>query len=237
MSDDLRNNFGQPVGVPVPGWTLRSRPARTTIEGRFCRVEPLDLSRHAAQLYDVIVADKEGQTWTYLYYGPFESEADFHDWLSIAAASEDPQFYAVVDSTTGTAMGMVSYLRIETAGSISLGHIIFAPCLRRTPAATECMYLMLRRAFDDLGYRRCEWRCDWLNEKSRAAAQRFGFRLEGVFRQASVNKGRNRDTACFSIIDSEWPKIRDSFDRWLRPENFDAEGHQRERLSVLTSPD
>lgn len=230
---ELLNHFGQPVGVPVPGWVPRNRPARTTTIGHFCRIEPLDISRHAAQLYDVIVADKEGQTWTYLYYGPFEREQDFLEWLTIAAASEDPQFYAVVDNS-GAAVGVVSYLRIDnTGGAIAVGHIIFAPCLRRTPAATECMYLMLRRAFDDLGYRRCEWRCDWLNEKSRAAAQRFGFRLEGVFRQATVNKGRNRDTACLSIIDSEWPAIRNNFEHWLRPENFDGDGHQRSRLSMM----
>ncbi|RAU22274.1 GNAT family N-acetyltransferase [Paramagnetospirillum kuznetsovii] len=231
---DLTNRFGQPVGVPIPDWTTRPKPGRTTVQGQFCRLEPLDLARHTSQLYNAMVEDREGQTWTYLYYGPFKDEAEFQTWLGVAAASDDPQFYAVVDNVSGTALGMVGYLRIEnTGGSISVGHIIFAPCLRRTPAATECMYLMLRRAFDELGYRRCEWRCDALNTSSRNAAQRFGFSLEGVFRQATVNKGRNRDTACFSIIDSEWPHIRDSFQRWLRPDNFDAEGRQRERLSVL----
>ena len=205
------------------------------MEGRFCRVEPLDLDRHAAQLYDGIVADHENRTWTYLYYGPFDREEDFQCWLAEAAASTDPLFFAVVDNTTGIALGLVSYLRIEEkAGAIAVGHIIFTPSLRRTPAATEGMYLMLRRVFDDLGYRRCEWRCDTLNAKSRAAAERFGFQLEGVFRQACVNKGRNRDTACFSLIDDEWPAIRDSFQRWLRPDNFDADGHQRERLSEMT---
>ncbi len=205
------------------------------MEGRFCRVEPLDLERHAAQLYAGIVADKERRTWTYLYYGPFEREDDFRTWLAAAAASADPLFFAVVDRASGVALGLLSYLRIEeAAGAIAVGHIIFAPSLRRTPAATEGMYLMLRGVFDGLGYRRCEWRCDSLNAKSRTAAQRFGFRLEGVFRQTTVNKGRNRDTACFSIIDGEWPAIRASFEHWLRPDNFDEGGQQRERLSALT---
>ncbi|OAN43033.1 GNAT family acetyltransferase [Paramagnetospirillum marisnigri] len=234
---DLRNGFGQPVGEPVPGWTGRPRPPHAVVEGRFCRLEPLDCDRHGPQLYNGITEDKEGQTWTYLYYGPFESESDFRAWLCAAAASTDPLFFAVVDKVTGVALGVVSYLRIEPAGgAIAVGHIIFAPSLRRTPAATECMFLLLRQAFDGLGYRRCEWRCDALNGKSRAAAQRFGFRLEGTFRQATVNKGRNRDTACFSIIDSEWPHIRDSFERWLRPENFGPDGLQRERLSQMTQP-
>ena len=205
------------------------------MEGRFCRVEPLNMERHAAQLYAGIIDDRENRTWTYLYYGPFEREDDFRLWLSNAAASSDPLFFAVVDHTTGVALGLVSYLRIEEkSGAIAVGHIIFAPSLRRTPAATEGMFLMLRQVFDDLGYRRCEWRCDTLNAKSRAAAQRFGFQLEGVFRQACVNKGRNRDTACFSIIDTEWPAIRESFLRWLSPGNFDADGHQIERLSDMT---
>ena len=232
---ELLNELGQPVGNPVDGWTVRARPPRVEMAGRFCRVEPLDLERHAAQLYAGIIDDREHRTWTYLYYGPFEREDDFRTWLSAAAASIDPLFFAVVDLATGIALGLVSYLRIEAAGgAIAVGHIIFAPSLRRTPAATEGMYLMLRQVFDGLGYRRCEWRCDSLNAKSRAAAQRFGFRLEGVFRQATVNKGRNRDTACFSIIDREWPAIRASFEHWLRPENFDPAGRQRERLSELT---
>lgn len=232
---ELLNSLGQPVGTPVPGWTSRLRPSRSAMQGRFCRVEPLDLARHADQLYAGIVADREQRTWTYLYYGPFECEDDFRRWLSDAAVSADPLFFAVVDLASGVALGLVSYLRIEAAaGAIAVGHIIFAPSLRRTPAATEGMYLMLSGVFDGLGYRRCEWRCDALNGKSRTAAERFGFQLEGVFRQASVNKGRNRDTACFSIIDSEWPAIRASFQNWLRPENFDAQGQQRQRLSVLT---
>ncbi len=230
------NVLGQPVGEPIPGWSGRLRPSRQTMEGRFCRVEPLDAARHAAQLYSGIAEDKDGRTWTYLFYGPFEREADFRAWLDAAVSSEDPQFYAVVDRKTGIALGVLSYLRIDGgAGSIAVGHIIFAPSLHRTPAATEGMYLMLRNAFDTLGYRRCEWRCDTLNTSSRNAAERFGFRFEGIFRQAAVNKGRNRDTACYSIIDGEWPHVRDSFERWLRPDNFDSDGHQRDRLSAMVA--
>ncbi|CAA7620787.1 GNAT family N-acetyltransferase [Magnetospirillum sp. SS-4] len=235
MSQEV-NSLGQPVGEPIPGWTPRLRPPHTVMEGRFCRVEPLDAARHAAQLYAGIAEDVEGRTWTYLFYGPFESEAGFRAWLDDATASADPQFYAVVDRASGIALGVVSYLRIDAAaGAIAVGHIIFAPSLRRTPAATEGMYLMLRNAFDTLGYRRCEWRCDTLNTSSRNAAERYGFRFEGVFRQAAVNKGRNRDTACYSIIDGEWPHVRDSFQRWLRPNNFGADGRQRERLSTMVA--
>ncbi len=230
------NGLGQPVGEPVPEWVARSRPLRQAMEGRFCRVEPLDMERHADQLYAGITEDVEGRTWTYLFYGPFQRREDFRAWLSAAVDSEDPLFYAVVDRESGIALGVLSYLRIEAgAGAIAVGHIIFAPSLRRTPAATEGMALMLGNAFDTLGYRRCEWRCDTLNTSSRHAAERFGFHLEGIFRQAAVNKGRNRDTACYSIIDGEWPHIRASFEHWLRPENFDADGGQRERLSVMTA--
>jgi RimJ/RimL family protein N-acetyltransferase len=232
------NPFGQVVGEPIDAWAPRRRPERAAMVGRFCRLEPLVPALHGRSLYDGIQEDKEGRTWTYLLYGPFADEADFRAWLDQQAAGSDPLFFAVVDSRSGIALGLVSFLRIDpAAGAISVGHVIFAPSLRRTPAATECMYLMMRRAFDELGYRRCEWRCDSLNGKSRAAAERFGFTLEGVFRQAAVAKGRNRDTACFSIIDGEWPRVRDSFERWLEPVNFDSEGRQRLRLSDLRGGD
>lgn len=231
------NELGQVVGVPIPGWQARPRPARMPMEGSFCRVDPLDPERHGRQLYQAIAENTDGRTWTYLAYGPFASEAEFLHWLEGCAASDDPLFHVIVDHASGTALGLVSFLRIDgAAGSISIGHIIFSHSLRRTPAATEGMYLMLRRAFDELGYRRCEWRCDALNTKSRTAAERFGLRLEGIFRQAAVSKGRNRDTAFFSMIDAEWPRIRAGFQTWLSPENFDADGHQRQRLSTLTRP-
>lgn len=172
--------------------------------------------------------------WTYLSVGPFASEATYLGWLKTVAPSEDPLFYAIVDRARGQAAGLASYLRIDPPnGVIEVGHLQFSPLMQRTPVATEAMYLMMRRAFEELGYRRYEWKCDALNAPSRAAALRYGFRFEGIFRQAVVYKGRSRDTAWFSILDREWPAIKDAFERWLDPANFDAEGHQRARLADL----
>ena len=207
------------------------------MEGRFCRLEPLDPDLHGPSLFEALAEEGEPPTWTYLFYGPFAGYDDFKTWLTGCAAGHDPLFYAIVDRAKGRALGLVSFLRIEPAvGAIAVGHVIYSPALRRVAAATEAIYLMFRRAFDQLGYRRCEWRCDTLNAASRAAAQRYGFRLEGIMRQSAVYKGRSRDTACYSIIDPEWPALRASFEHWLRPENFDEAGHQREHLSQLTIP-
>ena len=174
--------------------------------------------------------------WTYLPYGPFETFDDYLGWLTDRPQSSDPLFYTVVDNATGKAVGVASYLGISPAkGSIEVGHINFSPLLQRTPAATEAMHLMMKRAFE-LGYRRYEWQCNALNAKSRAAAQRFGLSFEGVFRQTSVYKGRNRDTAWYATVDWEWPELEIAFMRWLDPANFDQEGKQTIRLSDLTAP-
>jgi RimJ/RimL family protein N-acetyltransferase len=211
-------------------------PSREPMEGRFCRVEPLDPERHATSLHEANAADAEGRMWTYLAYGPFESWDRYRAWIEQASRTSDPLFHAIVDRRTGSAAGVASYLRIDPpAGSIEVGHIAYSPRLQRTPAATEAMYLMMRRAFS-LGYRRYEWKCDTLNAASRAAAQRLGFSFEGVFRQATVYKGRNRDTAWYAVIDPEWPALEEAFLRWLDPANFDANGRQRIRLSELTGP-
>jgi uncharacterized protein (DUF952 family)/RimJ/RimL family protein N-acetyltransferase len=200
--------------------------------GRFCRVEPLDPDRHARDLWQANAGDPDGRMWTYLSVGPFADEAAYRTWLSAVAVVDDPVFYTIVDAQTGQAVGLASYLRIDPAnGVIEVGHLQFSPRLQRTPAATEAMYLMMRRAFDELGYRRYEWKCDSLNAPSRAAAERYGFRFEGIFRQAVIYKGRNRDTAWFSVTDAEWPAVRDAFQRWLDPANFDADGRQCARLS------
>ena len=202
------------------------------MEGRWCRVEPLDPDAHAAGLHAANSADTDGRMWTYLSEQPFATEAAYRTWAQAAAASSDPLFFAIVDSATGEPRGVASYLRIEPAdGVIEVGHIAYSPALQRTTAATEAMYLMMRRVFDELGYRRYEWKCNALNAGSRAAAQRLGFTYEGTFRQAKVVKGRNRDTAWFSILDTEWPRMRAAFEAWLDPSNFDAEGRQRSRLS------
>lgn len=228
------NPLGQPVGLPLPDWTPPAHPGREPMEGRFCRVEPLDPDRHAALLYEADALDTEGQTWTYLAYGPFATLESYREWAEKAAAGSDPLFFAVVDRGTGRPTGVASYLRIDPPnGSIEVGHIHYSPLLQRSPAATEAMYLMMGRAFS-LGYRRYEWKCDALNAGSRAAAQRLGFSFEGIFRQAVIYKGRNRDTAWYSIIDEEWPALQDAFERWLAPANFQPDGTQRTRLSELT---
>jgi len=208
------------------------------LRGRFCRVEPLDPERHAHDLHIANQGDVDGGMWTYLSVGPFDGEDAYRAWLTQASRSEDPLFYAIVDAESGQAVGLASYLRIDPAnGVIEVGHLQFSPRLQRTPAATEAMYLMMRRAFEELGYRRYEWKCDSLNAPSRAAAGRYGFQFEGIFRQAIVYKARNRDTAWFSITDAKWPDSKVAFERWLAPENFDAAGGQRQKLATLRAPE
>jgi RimJ/RimL family protein N-acetyltransferase len=226
------NHLSQPVGSPLPDWTPRPFPPRAPLHGRTCHVVPLDLS-HATVLFEAHALDREGRNWTYLPYGPFASAADYERWVAWAVAQQDPQFFAITEPE-GRPVGTASYLRIEPAmGVIEVGHLAFSPLLQRRPAATEAMALMMRRAFDELGYRRYEWKCDALNAPSRRAAERLGFTYEGTFRQMHVVKGRNRDTAWFSILDSEWPALRTAFERWLAPGNFDAEGRQRRSLGEL----
>ena len=227
------NHLGQPIGDPVPAWTPPPRPARDAMSGAYCRVEPLDAARHAADLFEANRRDADGRMWTYLAYGPFDTLDAYRSWAERMAASDDPLFFAVVDTASGRAAGVASYLRIDPPnGAIEVGHIAYSPALQRTRASTEAMYLMMRRAFT-LGYRRYEWKCDALNASSRAAAERLGFSFEGIFRQATVYKGRNRDTAWYAAIDRDWPRLEWAFTRWLRPENFDGDGRQRARLEDL----
>lgn len=233
---ESRNSLGQPIGFPLPHWRAPPPPPREPMAGRYCRVEPLDSARHAAQLYEANARDPTGRAWTYLSAGPFDSFGAYLAWIESFCLGDDPLFHAIVDLDTGRAAGVASYLRIDTRnGVIEVGHLNFSPLLKRRTAATEAIYLMMKRAFE-LGYRRCEWKCDALNAASRAAAQRFGFSFEGIFRQAAVYKGRNRDTAWYSVIDREWPALEEAFMRWLDPSNFDASGNQRLRLSELTAP-
>lgn len=233
--DSILNNLGQPVGMPLPGWKTPLYPPREPLEGRFCRLEPL-ADRHAAALFAANAADADGRSWTYLAYGPFATLASYREWMSATCLGDDPQFFAIIDNVQGRPAGVASYLRITPAsGSIEVGHIHYSPRLSRQPAATEAMYLLMQRAFE-LGYRRYEWKCDALNAASRAAAQRLGLSFEGIFRQATVYKGRNRDTAWYAAIDTEWPALRAAFQTWLDPANFDGTGQQRTRLSELTRP-
>ena len=229
------NEFGQPIGFAVPQWTPPPIPPRLPCEGRFCRVEPLAVAAHAADLYAANGAD-HGRMWTYMGYGPFANSDAYVAWMARVCQGTDPLFYAIVDQGTGKAVGVASYLRLDPAsGVIEVGHIAYSPLLQRTPAATEAMYLLMKQVFD-LGYRRYEWKCDSLNAPSRAAAQRLGFSFEGIFRQAVIYKGRNRDTAWYAIIDKDWPVRQDAFVQWLAPANFDNQGQQRVALTELTRP-
>jgi RimJ/RimL family protein N-acetyltransferase len=225
-----------PIGAPVPGWTTRPRPPRVSVEGRYARLEPLDPARHGPAIH-AANAEDAGVMWRYLPYGPFATLADWTRWAEPMAASVDPLFFAIVDRTTKEASGVAAFLAIVPEhGSVEVGHIALAPRLQRTRAATEAMVLMMRIVFDDLGYRRYEWKCDALNVPSRAAAQRLGFSYEGVFREHRVVKGHNRDSAWFAMVDADWPALRAAHEHWLDPANFDAAGRQRERLSELTGP-
>jgi len=228
------NQWGQPVGHPVPNWNPVPVPDRTVMEGRFCRIEPLSSDRHAVDLFNANQIDSDGRNWTYLAYGPFASLDDYIDWVDQWLASDDPLFFAIIDLASMKAVGVASYLRIDPRqGSIEVGHLNFSPLLQGKPAATEAMFLMMQRAFE-LGYRRYEWKCHSLNAPSRRAAQRLGLSYEGIFRQAAVFKGRNRDTAWYAAIDEEWSALRQAFQQWLDPANFDVTGRQKVSLSSLT---
>ncbi|RUL72252.1 GNAT family N-acetyltransferase [Dyella choica] len=226
------NPFQQPIGPPLPHWTARPEPPHTPLSGQFCRVEPVDIDRHAEGLYRAYSAAPDGRDWTYMNAGPFPDAASFRSHLTKAAASRDPLHYTIIDLAAHEPVGMLALMRIDRGnGVIEIGHVAYSPLMRRTSAATEAMFLLLRHVFDDLGYRRCEWKCDHLNAPSRSAALRYGFQYEGIFRQAVVYKGRSRDTAWYAMIDRDWPAIRTGFERWLAPENFDAGGVQRLTLA------
>lgn len=232
MSSIHLNPHGQAIGASLPNWTTPPVPPRETMSGRFCSLRPL-VAGDADDLWSAFRLDADDREWTYLPYGPFDSLEQFREWVDIGARSEDPLLFTIVSSDSGRATGIAGYLRIMPAsGSIEVGHLRYSRLLQRTPAATEAMYLMMRRAFE-LGYRRYEWKCDVFNEPSRVAAARLGFSFEGIFRQATVYKGRSRDTAWFSVIDSEWPALRAAFEAWLDVSNFDNAGRQSERLSDL----
>lgn len=229
------NKFGQPIGDAVLNWSAPPAFQREPIRGVRCDLEPLDLEQHGDALYDAN-ARGDGSNWTYLFAEPPASRDAYLEFMRAGFLGSDPLCFAIVDRATRLATGVASYLRIAPEhGCVEVGHINYSPALQRTPVATEAMYLMMRHAFG-LGYRRYEWKCDSLNAPSRAAAQRLGFSFEGVFRNAIVYKGRNRDTAWYSITDTEWPALRAAFEQWLSPENFDAHGAQRLQLRWLTAP-
>ena len=212
----------------------RPRPEPVVLSGRYCRLEPLDLA-HAEHLYAASAGDDNRPRFDYLFELPPQSVAEVHDWIATAARSQDPLWSAVVDRATGRCEGRQALLNINPDhGTIELGGIYWGPDIARTRVATEAAFLHMKYAFDDLGYRRFEWKCNDRNAASRRSAERFGFRFEGVFRQHMVVKGNSRDTAWYSIIDTEWPLIRKAFESWLRPANFDGEGRQLQKLAART---
>ena len=222
----------RPIGQPVPDWTAPPAPTDKILQGTYARLEPLSAEKHAALLFRAY--DGHDALWDYMPYGPFASASQYHRWVRDTVADKNHFFYVIKNLETGTYGGVASYLRIAPeAGSIEVGNINYSPELQRTRAATEAMALMMGWAFE-AGYRRYEWKCNALNAPSRVAAQRLGFSYEGVFRQALVVKGRNRDTAWFATIDTEWPALSEAFRVWLSSSNFDTNGQQLERLSDLT---
>ena len=228
------NAFGQPIGPALPDWSPRPRPPRAPMRGRTCHVVPLDAGAHAAALFALYRAAPDARGWTYLGDELADSAQAYRERLEAMAAGEDPLFHTILDAQSGAPLGLAAYMRIDPGnGVIEVGHIHFGPGMQRKPVGTEAMALMMTRAFDELGYRRYEWKCDSLNAPSRAAALRYGFTFEGIFRQAVVVKGRSRDTAWFSITDADWPRVRAGFAAWLDPANFDAGGRQRRGLAEL----
>ena len=210
------------------------RPQPVVLPGRVVTLCPFGGPEQAEMLYEATHGPERDALWRYMNEGPFASRAAYQAAFDQRAKSVDPLFLAIVDNATNLAVGQASYLRIEPAHrSVEVGHIMFTPALQRSPGATEAMYLMARHVFNDLGYRRYEWKCNALNQPSRRAALRLGFTFEGVFRQHMIVKGRNRDTAWFSMLDSEWPQRQANFEQWLAPSNFDAAGRQKLSLSRL----
>ena len=215
-------------------WTPVSPPGRNDLNGERVRLEILDSTRHAESLFKSSHSEGAERLWQHLPYGPFGSQKEFNAWLEVLAASADPLFFAVVDWESMRAQGMASFMRmVPEHGVIEIGHIWFAPELQRTRQATEAIFLLAEHAFDDLGYRRLEWKCDSRNEPSKRAAERFGFTYEGTFRQHMVVKGRNRDSAWFSMTDGEWPLRKAAFEAWLSAANFDGNGRQRRSLAAI----
>ncbi len=228
------NELGQPVGAPMPDWIGCPPPAGEPLEGRYCRLELLDAGRHAEALHEQHIVDAEGRNWTYLPYGPFAAVEEYGAWVESVQHMPDPMFYCIIDKATDGPVGAASYMRVAPLlGVIEVGHVSYSPALQRTVAATEAQFLMMGHVFDDLGYRRYEWKCDSFNAPSRAAAERLGFIHEGTFRQAVVVKGRNRDTAWYSILDNEWPALKAAFEAWLEPANFETDGRHRTPLGAF----
>lgn len=228
------NNLGQPIGFDLTHWQGCRRPNRTSLLGKYCDLVPMEPERHSKDLFESFAQDSSNKNWTYLLSEPPRNLADFNQWLLESCCTPDPLFYSVMDKAKRKAIGMASLMRIDPKfGVIEVGNIHFSPQLQKTPLATEAMYLLMKHVFDELGYRRYEWKCDSFNEPSKKAAERLGFTFEGVFRQALVYKNRNRDTSWFSILDTEWPKLKKAFEQWLVADNFQKNGQQIQRLQAF----
>ncbi|ABS16951.1 MULTISPECIES: GNAT family N-acetyltransferase [Brucella/Ochrobactrum group] len=215
----------------LQNWTPRPKPERKVLEGRYVRLEPLDPKKHGDELFAASSVTDADQRFTWLFEFPPATREEFEPWLEKVAKSEDPQFFAVIDKASGKVAGRQTLMRIDSAhGAIEIGNIYWGPLISRKPAATEAQFLFMQYIFDELGYRRYEWKCNNDNLPSKRAAERFGFSFEGIFRQHMVAKGKNRDTAWFSILDSEWPALKKAYQAWLAPENFDSDGQQKKKL-------
>ncbi|MEI5681257.1 MULTISPECIES: GNAT family N-acetyltransferase [unclassified Mesorhizobium] len=219
------------MSVDLKNWQPRPRPSREVIEGRYVRLEPLDAARHGDGLFEASSVPDAGERFRWLPEFPPQTRTDFQPWLDRVQASEDPLFFTVIDKASGKIAGRQTLMRIDAAnGVIEIGNIYWGPIISRKPAATEAQCLFMKYAFDTLGYRRYEWKCNNANLPSKRAADRFGFQFEGIFRQHLVVKGENRDTAWYSVIDTEWPALKRAYEAWLDPANYDAEGKQKRRL-------
>jgi RimJ/RimL family protein N-acetyltransferase len=215
-------------------WTPRPKPASQPLEGRFVRLEKLDPSRHADGLFDASAQPDRDERFRWLPDLPPSDRNVFRKWVEQAAASDDPLFFAVIDKASGRIAGRQTFMRVDAVNGVAeIGHIYWGPLVSRKPAATDALFLFARHLFDDLGYRRFEWKCDDENLPSKRAALRFGFRHEGVFRQHMIVKGRNRDTAWFAMLDKDWAKLRPAYEAWLAPDNFDSAGAQRKKLEAF----
>jgi len=227
------NNFSLPVGAPLPHWQPRPRPAAVTLTGRLCRLQPLQLE-HADALFAAFAKAPDGRDWLYMTAGPFADAQAYREHVKCIAGQVDPLHFALIELASHQPLGTLALMRQEPQhGVVEVGTVCFSPALQGTAMATEAQFLLMSYVFDGLGYRRYEWKCDSLNERSIRAAKRLGFQYEGCFRKAMVYKGRSRDTAWFSIIDSDWPSIKEALQHWLNPQNFDESGKQIRRLQEM----
>lgn len=225
-----KNDFNQKVGNLIENWSQVKRPEHSMLKGQYCSLESIDIDKHANKLLANLSINNQGESWTYLPYGPFVNHHEFSTWINAVNSEPDTKLYAILNIEQEP-IGVSGYLRINPEhGVIEIGHLHFSTLLQKTSTATEAIYLLMKYAFDDLGYRRCEWKCNSLNEASQKAALRLGFKFEGIFRQSNVFKNRNRDTAWFSIIDSEWSALKEKFNKWLDESNFDSNGNQKKSL-------